>query len=47
MPELIVAATAEDYLGARRLLWEYGASIGGTVCAEGIEGDPPAPLRSR
>ena len=37
MPELIVAATAEDYLGARRLLWEYGASIGGTVCAEGIE----------
>ncbi len=37
MPELIVAATAEDYLGARRLLWEYGASIGWTVCAEGIE----------
>ena len=37
MPELIVAATAEDYRGARRLLWEHGASIGGTVCTEGIE----------
>lgn len=37
MPELAVAATAEDYLEARRLLREYGASIAGTVCAEGIE----------
>lgn len=37
MPELIIAATAEDYLGARRLLWEYGAGIRGTACAEGIK----------
>lgn len=37
MAELIIAATQEDYLEARALLREYGASIAGTVCAEGFE----------
>ena len=37
--ELTVAAikTKEDILQARRLLRDYGASIAGTVCAEGFE----------
>ena len=36
MPEPIIATTEEDYLEARKLLREYGASIAGTVCAEGF-----------
>lgn len=37
MGELAVAATKEDVLEATTLLREYGASIAGTVCAEGFE----------